>query len=275
MLRQSVYMAALMVALCVAANAQPTVTVMLDSTQADQIVPPQSTVDWTITFSVSTGDNQGLALLSCDLVQNAGNPSLFDIPPADGVPTAMSNFSRPDGISNPGETDPNTGYIGSQRGTSGQMNLRQVGGAQNTFGEALTPGSGIAENANVVGGVGQGTLETLASGTFSAPTTAGTYTFSSANSLATVLTEVNEPPDFSPVIQATVDESSATFSFTVTLIGDVDLDCDVELSDLAQLLGNYGATTGMTWNEGDLDNDGDIDLSDLAALLGSYGLTCP
>ena len=86
---------------------------------------------------------------------------------------------------------------------------------------------------------------------------------------------MNEPPDFSPVIQATVDETSANFSFTVTLIGDVDLDCDVELSDLAQLLGNYGATTGMTWGQGDLDGDGDIDLSDLAALLGSYGQTCP
>ena len=150
MLRQTAYTAMLVLALSATATAQPTVTVMLDSGQDGQVVPPESTVDWTITFSVSTGDNEGLALLSCDLVQNAGNPALFDIPPADGVPSAMTTFSRPDGICNPGETDPNTGYIGSQRGTSGQMNLRQIGGAQNTLGEALAPGSGIGENATLV-----------------------------------------------------------------------------------------------------------------------------
>jgi hypothetical protein len=56
--------------------------------------------------------------------------------------------------------------------------------------------------------------------------------------------------------------------------GDLDGDLDVDLSDLAQLLGNYGMTSGAAYEDGDLDGDGDVDLSDLAALLGVYGTTC-
>jgi lysyl endopeptidase len=57
--------------------------------------------------------------------------------------------------------------------------------------------------------------------------------------------------------------------------GDLDGDNDVDLSDLAILLGNYGMTSGAVYEDGDLDEDGDVDLADLAALLGVYGTTCP
>ena len=57
--------------------------------------------------------------------------------------------------------------------------------------------------------------------------------------------------------------------------GDLDGDGDIDLSDLAQLLANYGMTEGATYEDGDLDGDGDVDLSDLAALLTVYGTTCP
>jgi hypothetical protein len=57
--------------------------------------------------------------------------------------------------------------------------------------------------------------------------------------------------------------------------GDLDGDGDIDLSDLAQLLSNYGETSGMFYEDGDLDGDGDVDLSDLAALLAVYGTTCP
>jgi len=57
-------------------------------------------------------------------------------------------------------------------------------------------------------------------------------------------------------------------------LGDLDGDWDVDLSDLAQLLANYGMTGGATYEDGDLDADGDVDLSDLAALLAVYGTTC-
>jgi hypothetical protein len=58
-------------------------------------------------------------------------------------------------------------------------------------------------------------------------------------------------------------------------LGDLDADNDIDLSDLAQLLGHYGTTGGAMYEDGDLDADGDVDLSDLAALLGVYGTTCP
>ncbi len=56
--------------------------------------------------------------------------------------------------------------------------------------------------------------------------------------------------------------------------GDLDGDRDIDLADLAQLLANYGTTSGAVYEDGDLDYDGDVDLSDLAALLAVYGTTC-
>jgi hypothetical protein len=32
--------------------------------------------------------------------------------------------------------------------------------------------------------------------------------------------------------------------------------------------------SGASYEDGDLDGDGDVDLADLAALLGVYGTTC-
>jgi hypothetical protein len=56
--------------------------------------------------------------------------------------------------------------------------------------------------------------------------------------------------------------------------GDINFDGVINLDDLAELLGNYGMTSGATFADGDLDDDGDVDLSDLAALLGVYGQYC-
>ena len=139
----------------------------------------------------------------------------------------MVNFSRPAGITNPGEGGATTGYIGVQRGAEGQKNLIQIGGAQNTFGEALPPGTGMGENANVVGGIGQGAnAQLVAQGQFNAPSAPGTYTFRIQNGLANVLTAVNPPPDFSPVVQATVNLAPASISFTVSQYRLADMNCD-------------------------------------------------
>ncbi len=54
-------------------------------------------------------------------------------------------------------------------------------------------------------------------------------------------------------------------------------DCMVGLGDLAQLLGNYGMTTGATHEDGDIEppeGDGDVDLGDLAEMLSQYGDDC-
>lgn len=64
-------------------------------------------------------------------------------------------------------------------------------------------------------------------------------------------------------------------SADLAICGDTDHDGDVDLSDLAQLLGHYGTTSGATYEDGDFDYDGDVDLSDLAELLGNYGTSVP
>jgi hypothetical protein len=56
--------------------------------------------------------------------------------------------------------------------------------------------------------------------------------------------------------------------------GDIDGDNQIGLSDLAQLLANYGVTSGAQYEDGDLDGDGDVDLADLAQLLAVYGVVC-
>ena len=57
-------------------------------------------------------------------------------------------------------------------------------------------------------------------------------------------------------------------------LGDLDGDLDIDLSDLATLLANYGVTSGAVYEDGDIDEDGDVDLSDLASLLAVYGTSC-
>ena len=55
--------------------------------------------------------------------------------------------------------------------------------------------------------------------------------------------------------------------YYVGIKGDVDHDGDVDISDLAELLGAYGEDDG-----GDIDKDGDTDLDDLSLLLTNYGV---
>jgi hypothetical protein len=235
-------LSAITIATLTSLAAAQTVTLTLSSSQNGQVVAPGATIDWTIALTVSAGDNAGLALLVTDLVQDPNNPELLDIPPADGVPTGMSNFSRPDGITNPPETDPVTGYVGVQRGASGAMDVRQIGGGQNNFGVALAAGSGIAENASVVSGVGQSGSQELASGSFAAPSAPGTYEFHLAGAIANVFTQVNTPPTPSPVVAAAVDASAGSFTFAVEAPcpGDLDGNNTVDLDDLTLLLQNFG-----------------------------------
>ena len=57
--------------------------------------------------------------------------------------------------------------------------------------------------------------------------------------------------------------------------GDFNGDHQRNLSDLAQLLSNYGTTSGAAYEDGDMNGDGDVDISDLAALLAVYRELCP
>lgn len=55
------------------------------------------------------------------------------------------------------------------------------------------------------------------------------------------------------------------------LLGDVDGDCDVDLTDLAILLSDFDCTSACV---GDVDGDDDTDLTDLAQLLAHFDETC-
>jgi hypothetical protein len=69
--------------------------------------------------------------------------------------------------------------------------------------------------------------------------------------------------------------SGSAYVFDVTPCpGDYDGDRDVDLDDLAHVLGNYGTSEGATYQDGDFDGDGDVDLADLADFLGYYGDDC-
>ena len=59
-----------------------------------------------------------------------------------------------------------------------------------------------------------------------------------------------------------------------TCFADLDGDRTVAMPDVELLLLNYGKTTGVVYSDGDLDRDGQVDLADLAALLGVYGTEC-
>lgn len=67
------------------------------------------------------------------------------------------------------------------------------------------------------------------------------------------------------------------FEPSSTCLADLDGDATVGLSDLATLLGAYGASRGDANfdSDADLDRDGTVGLSDLAALVGVYGAACP
>ena len=63
-----------------------------------------------------------------------------------------------------------------------------------------------------------------------------------------------------------------------TCYADLNEDGQVDLPDLAQLLGNYGTTSGATRDDGDVyplyGGDGAVGLADLAELNGHYGHLC-
>ena len=56
--------------------------------------------------------------------------------------------------------------------------------------------------------------------------------------------------------------------------GDLNADGQVNLADLATLLGHFGTLSGATPAQGDTDGDGDVDLSDLTLLLANFGTSC-
>jgi hypothetical protein len=55
------------------------------------------------------------------------------------------------------------------------------------------------------------------------------------------------------------------------LRGDADLDGAVNVADLANLAGNFGKISGMSWINGDFDYNGNVNVADLADLAANFG----
>ncbi|MEM6853444.1 MAG: PEP-CTERM sorting domain-containing protein [Planctomycetota bacterium] len=55
------------------------------------------------------------------------------------------------------------------------------------------------------------------------------------------------------------------------IVGDADLDGDVDLNDGGTLVTNFGQTTGQFWADGNFDGDGDVDLNDGGLLVANFG----
>jgi autotransporter-associated beta strand protein len=60
-----------------------------------------------------------------------------------------------------------------------------------------------------------------------------------------------------------------------TLNGDTNLDGVVNVSDLANLAANFGATSGAVWINGDLDYNGTVNVADLSDLAANFGSALP
>lgn len=54
------------------------------------------------------------------------------------------------------------------------------------------------------------------------------------------------------------------------VVGDVDLDGDVDSTDLGRLLNNFGSTAGLGWGDGNLTEDSLVDSTDLGRLLNNF-----
>lgn len=257
--------------LTASALAQGTVTIDLSSPSNGAIVPAGSTIDWTITATVSSGDNLGLALVVVDLVQGEGNPELFDLPPGNAAPVGMADFDRPAGISNPGPGGVGSGYGGTQLGTPGSLNLAQIGGSQNTFGVA---GAAIGQDVNVDGGVGQGLGgQVVCTGSFIAPATPGAYSFSLDKPIANTLKTINAAPFHSSVYEALAATTNPSISFTICLAGDADgsftLDPTLDIPAFVNEVLNGGGDEYTTCAS-DVNGDGEVDGLDIGPFAAAF-----
>ncbi|MHB1036785.1 MAG: PEP-CTERM sorting domain-containing protein [Pirellulales bacterium] len=65
-------------------------------------------------------------------------------------------------------------------------------------------------------------------------------------------------------------EATITVSPALTP-GDVDMNGQVDIFDVAVLQTKYGMTSGATWADGDFDDNGTVDIFDVAAMQVNYG----
>jgi hypothetical protein len=254
------------------------VTINLVSPQSNMAVAPGQNIDWQIEAEVSEGDNAGLALILIDLVQSFSNPQFFDMTPPAQVPPVMQNFAAPNGFANPG-----SGYTGTLVGDIGERNLKQIGGAQNSFGQ---PGQSMGQSVNVDPGIGQGSPVIVVEGSFAAPPVPGDYAIFLENAVVNTFDAINTAPTASPVSPAAPLLLDAILFFTVDdtiqLRADVNCDGAVDGRDVAPFavaLADPASYPAMypecQLSQGDVNNDSLIDTNDIADFVNCLLAGCP
>ena len=198
-----------------------TVRVELTSPQNGATLPPSASIEWHLTAFVSQGDNLGLAMISCDIRQDPGNPERTNVHQGWSGGDSMREFDQPKGFTNPGPEVGRSGFGGTEIGIEREKDLFQIGGAQNTFGvlgPCLGPAGEICMGQDLLvdTGVGQSAQgELVAYGPLRAPATPGTYRFRLTRASANTLAVVNAPPQASVVRAARVDIAQDEIWFTV------------------------------------------------------------
>jgi len=83
-------------------------------------------------------------------------------------------------------------------------------------------------------------------------------------------------PSRQPALRCTVGSGTDVGAYEQALIGDIQFDQRIGLSDLSILLANFGSNCGVSGNcVADLNGDELTNLSDLSILLAGFGLGCP
>jgi len=200
----------------------PTAQIELRSTSAGVVVSPCAAIPWEIAIQVGA-DSFGLAGYAANLVQSATNPVPIVLAPAPSVPSLLSGFSRPAGVSNTGPGGTGSGYGGTpiaNQSFPGAIDLVQIGGMQNTFG---SPAGNVGTDTSVEQQIGQGAQpQVVASGEFFAPSTAGSYCMDLQATAVNVLTSTGPIAGIWRVRQASVSLVQGSFCFTVRCLADVD-----------------------------------------------------
>lgn len=160
------------VALCIGAAQASDLNVSVTTTNGQTLVrvAPGASVPYVVRGELSNATSGGLAMFALDLSFTGGALAQAATPTV----MPMQNFAAPFGFVNP------AGFGGTPSGG----NLLQVGGAQNTINNTLSP----TPTGVVIQNVAQaGAPVILAAGTLNAPYHVGDFTLSAGNVLANVL----------------------------------------------------------------------------------------
>ncbi len=186
-----------------------------------QVVGPFQEISWRVKTTISSHDNQGLALFSFDLVQEDANPVRFNIPRPEAPMPVLQCFDLPAGFTNPAKGGNTSGFRGTSAGPFEGRDMRQIGGAQNTFGR-VGPCHGqtiqicMGQDIDVDTGIGHAPSGVvLARGEFRAPEAPGTYVLRIENVIANTIDVLGVAPNPTSTLPAAIRCLNDTITFTV------------------------------------------------------------